>query len=125
MLWGVGGSKGTGFFFGIELDRVLLGGGCMGMQGAALARYRDRVAGEDGTALARELDDLKSHGYRLSAPELKRVPNAYGQDHPHGTLLRHKSLTSWKDIEKPPTDLRAVLIEGFTALKPILAWLDD
>ncbi len=123
MLWGVAGSTSTGYFFGVELDRVVLGAGCMGMQGAALTAYRDRVAGDSGAALATALDDLTAQGFRLNAPELKRVPSTFDKDHPRGALMRHKSLTCWQDMTKPPTDLRTALTEGFSALTPLMRWL--
>lgn len=123
MLWGVGGSSGTGYFFGIELDRIVLGAGCMGMQGDALTAYRQRVAGPDGADLAGILGTLTHQGIRLNAPELKRVPAPFDKAHPQGDLLRRKSLTLWQDMEKPPTDLRAVLNDGFTQLLPVMRWL--
>lgn len=124
MLWGVGGSSGTGYFFGVELDRIVLGAGCMGMQGAALTAFRQRVAGPDGAALAGILANLTHQGIQLSAPELKRIPAPYDKAHPQGDLLRRKSLTLWQNMEKPPTDLRAVLVEGFAQLLPVMRWLE-
>lgn len=102
---------------------MVLGAGCMGMQSAALTRFRERVDSGDGAALALVLDTLRAEGFRQSEPELKRVPSAYGKDHPRGDLLRHKSLTCWQDITKPPADLRTALSDGFAPLEPLIRWL--
>ena len=124
MLWHVGEGLGrTAFYFGIELDRIVLGGGCMGMEKDKLVAYRKRVSGAKGKDLMRAISDAGRSGIRFSEPELKRVPAPFPADHPQGDLLRHKSLTFWKDLPHQPADLRKSLKGGFASLMPLQEWL--
>lgn len=92
-------SPGFGFYFSLEVERVILGGGVMGFPKAALEAYRQSVAeDESGAQLERLLAALVAAGFRLDAPELKRLPSGIAKDHPREALLRRKSLTLWRDL---------------------------
>ncbi len=121
MLWMLPGS-GTrpALFFGIGLDYVSVGGGIMGFDKAALTDWRATVDGPFGPELADAINTLIAKGFRLSEPELKRVPAPYDKEHPHGDLLRRKSLTLWNDLPDirfdAPTD---AITETLNNLRPL------
>lgn len=122
MIWTLG-ADGPAFFFGIEPERIVLGGGMMAFSPARLADWRARVAGTDGAELQSHLTALQTAGYHLPDPELKRIPAPHGPDHPLGDLLRRKSLIFLKDMSAPPKDLSAALLADFTRVMPVQDWL--
>lgn len=124
MLWDVGqtGAK-TAFFFGIESKRTVLGGGCMKFEKDKLTAFRSAVDTEEGQKLERAITEAREQGIRFSEPELARVPPPFAQDHPRGALLRHKSLTFWRDLPEDVTNLRATLKDGFAELMPLQTWM--
>ncbi|MFS4580252.1 DUF2461 domain-containing protein [Phaeobacter sp. C3_T13_0] len=123
MLWQLPGLPGAGLFFGIEANRLRVGGGVMTLKGAALTRWRsavagqpftrdyptaglDHVAGHDASPdsgfadeLAALTDILTLKRFMANAAELTRVPAPFGKTHPHADLLRRKSLTLWCDLD--------------------------
>ncbi|MTI03821.1 TIGR02453 family protein [Roseibium sp. RKSG952] len=110
----------VGFFFGISPSYTRIGGGAMGFDKSGLTVWRDAVGGTTGDTLAIVLTDLANQGFERSEPELKRVPAPFEKDHPHGDLLRCKSVTLWRDlpegdITKPITALTNTYqsLEGF------------
>ncbi|NRB00690.1 MAG: DUF2461 family protein, partial [Rhodobacteraceae bacterium] len=63
----------------------------------------------------------------FGAPPLKRVPKPYAPEHPHGELLKRKSLTitaplptNWQNDGLVPSILTVA-----KALEPVRAWLAD
>lgn len=116
----------TGFFFGIAPDYVRIGGGIMGFDKDQLTRWRAAVAADDGTGIEAALADLKRHGYRADAPELKRVPAPYDKDHLRAELLRRKSLTVWRDLDQGDWSApHAALLNSHADLSPALALLAE
>ena len=109
MLWtsDLGGAQPVGWFFGIGLDYISVGGGLMQFDKSTMTRWREFAAGSSAEVLVTELGELASEGFRISEPELKRIPAPYDKDHPQGDLLRRKSITAWKDFDanemKAPT----------------------
>ena len=125
MLWT---TQGAGWFFGISPDYVTLGGGRMGFSKDAIDAWRLDIDGRPGAAIQSELDQLAANGFRISEPELKRIPAPYDATHPRADLLRHKSLTVWRDLMPPVTDLPATAMQVFTQIHPLqqrLARLPD
>lgn len=99
MLWTLpGGASPVGLFFGISPQYVTVGGGVMGFDKTALNAWRTALDGSRGAAIAGEIDALKAAGWRVSEPELKRVPAPHDKDHPWGEHLRRKSITVWSDL---------------------------
>lgn len=125
MLWMMPGD-GTrpALFFGIGLDYVSVGGGIMGFDKSALTDWRAGVDGPLGAELSEAVQALTSAGFRLSDPELKRVPAPYDKDHARGDLLRRKSLTLWNDLSEPqfaaPTK---AISETLNKLRPLFGTL--
>jgi uncharacterized protein (TIGR02453 family) len=87
------------WMFGLQRDHLVLGLGIFAFPDKALDRWRERVDGPEGEALARQLDSLLASGARMDEPKLKRVPAPYPADHPRASLLRRKGLAIWLDIE--------------------------
>lgn len=118
-----------GWYFGLDSTKLSLGVGTFSFSAQQLEHYRTRVAGQDGNNLAHILHEIEiSHGFRLSDPELKRVPRQFDPDHAHATLLRRKGLTAWYDFDDTHAatsgDTASSCINKFTALKPVFNWLN-
>ena len=88
----------TGCFLGIAPGYVSVGAGVMGFDKDGLTKWRNAIDGAAGDQIAEALKGLRNRNARISAPELKRVPAPFDKTHPHGDLLRHKSLTAWFDL---------------------------
>lgn len=121
MLWT---TPGMAWFFGISPDYISAGGGRMGMQKETLDAFRARVDAA-GDGLQAELDALAAEGFRIGEPDLKRVPRPYDADHPHGALLRRKSMTAWMDFDQAPPDPAKAVSAVFARLLPLRAWLAE
>lgn len=120
----------SGFYFGLDPDRLQLGAGVFELKGAALDRLRAAIADPArGPALAAALAGIEAAGFRLEGPVLKRTPAPYPPDHPRAGLLRYKGLTAWREvadrrrIEGP--GLLAECVETFAQLARLHAWLID
>lgn len=113
---------GRGWFFGLSPDYATAGAGLMHLTGETLTKWREAVAGPDGAALQKLLD---TNGWRVDAPELKRVPSPFAADHPNAALLLRKGLVAWRDnldtaLQEDP---RAALHRAFADLAPLQDWL--
>jgi uncharacterized protein (TIGR02453 family) len=78
-------------FFSVEPDDTVLGCGFLGLKGADLTRYRAFVDAH-GTELQAAIGAAGGILSDHMAEPLARVPRPYAADHPHGDLLRRKSL---------------------------------
>lgn len=122
-------AHGSGFYLGLEPDRLVLGAGSFEF-GKMLDAYRTEAAdGQAGAALSEILSGLSRDGYRLGDPELKRVPAPYLADHPRAELLRRKSVTAWRDVaDRARIETPAMMDlagETFARLTPLHRWLTD
>ncbi len=79
------------FYFGIEPAATFLGCGTPGLDREALARYRAMVD-RWGDAMAAAIAETGASFSDMGEAPLKRVPKPYDPDHPHGDLLRRRSL---------------------------------
>lgn len=122
------GRDAPGWYFGLEPDKLSVGAGTFNFEGAALDTYRERAARDSGSALMKTLSALNDkEGFRISDPELKRVPRQYDSEHSHANLLRRKGLTVWYDFpdtNAASTDgIAAACMEKFKKMKPVFDWL--
>lgn len=93
------GQDAWGFYFSLEPEGFVLGGGVMGFSAPRLENFRQLVINEQvGPALESLLSGLVRDGFRLESSELKRVPAGFDKTHPREALLRRKSLTLWRDF---------------------------
>lgn len=111
------GRQETGYFFGIEPDRVLVGGGMMGMDKAVLEDWR-KFVDLDAKRVAAILEQVEGAGFTLREPELVRAPRGYPVDHPLSRLLRMKAVIALRPLE-PSGDITDQVMEGFAAYKPL------
>ncbi|MGR3758928.1 TIGR02453 family protein [Roseobacteraceae bacterium NS-SX3] len=126
MMWTLGGPAGCALFFGIAPGYCTAGGGIMGFAKAQLPQWRAAADGRWGDELAALERILTLKGLAPKEPELKRVPAPYPQTHPHGELLRRKSLTFWHEMPEPAWQRpQAELGSAFLTLAPLFDLLDE
>ena len=122
--------EGQGFYLSLEADHLVLGGGAMGFSKSGLEAFRQAVLDDaKGAQLEALLKALTADGFRLEAPELKRVPAGFDKDHPRQPLLRRKSLTLWRDIsghDAIKSEEAVAFCAGvFEDLQPLHSFLGD
>ena len=110
------------FFFGIGLDYVTVGAGMMGFDKPVLEDWRKWVD-LDTDRIAGIIAGVEAKGYTRRAPELARVPPAYGKDHPGADLLRHKGLTVSGEVPPGTSDLAGDIEKACADLWPVNALL--
>ncbi|MGB7319691.1 MAG: TIGR02453 family protein [Planktotalea sp.] len=109
------------YFFGIANDYVTTGAGLMGFDKAQQSAWRAWVSEREGDALQSKVDAALKDGATLRKPELKRVPSPFEKDHPRADLLRHKSLTLWKEIgTAAEAGLEAAILSTFKEFNPVM-----
>lgn len=101
------------FFFASEPGEMAFYIGMVGFQGEALLRYRAFVD-KWGDRLEEERASSGATYAYFGPAALKRVPAPYDKDHPHGDLLKRKSLIFKRDMDSRFREvglLKAVLEE--------------
>lgn len=127
MLW-YAPSKGVapmGWFFGIEKDHIRVGAGFMQLDGPALTRYREVMAGPEGEEIAAAIEAQQAEGAEMREAALKRVPSPYPQDHPQAAFLRRKGMALFRTIPTPDSDLPGTLMAEFRRLWPAFEGLAE
>lgn len=132
MLWMLDGTpaktagEGCALFFGIDLDTCTSGGGIMQFNKSQIPRWRRAMDGEAGDEAAALVDILALKGFAPHAPELQRTPAPYGKAHPHGDLLRRKSLSFWHQMDAvEQAQPMAALMSAQMTLEPAFSLLAD
>jgi len=128
--WGGKHSLRAPYYIHIEPpDRSFLAGGAYMPTPDQLAAIR-RAIDRDPTGLKAAINSqpFKKHFGSLSGEKLKTPPRGYSADHPEIELLKYKQFITGhaltdKEILSPR--LMARTVEVFTALKPLLDWLND
>lgn len=134
--FGLGRAEGSdqpsrcGFYFGLEAERLLLGGGAFEFPGQRLDRYRAAVADTSrGEALTMLVAQLTAAGYAFGDPALKRVPAPYPADHPRSELMRRKGLNAWRELTDRSLIESPALINDvlgvFETLVPLNRWIGE
>ena len=120
MLWQLQteGRQNPVFFFGIGVDYVSAGAGMMGFDKPVLEDWR-KFADMDHKRMLGIIDGVEAKGYALREPALKRIPSAYGKDHPAGHLLRRKGLIVSGAVAPAAQDLPAAILAHIKDLWPI------
>ena len=120
---------GAGFYFHLQPGASLAGGGCWMPPRPALEKFRVAIArdvrGFERVALAPAM--RRRLGTLSEESMLKRMPRGYAEDHPAARWLRYQSFTvgrSLKDAEVTGTRLTAILERDFTAMLPLVRWLN-
>ena len=126
----VEGEGGTGYYFHIGADGMMVAVGYYLMAKDQLERFRAAVAADaTGEEVARIAAALAREGYSIGAgDELKSAPRGYAKDHPRIDLLRRKGLmasrqfpvASWMSTKKAAARIR----DTWAGAGPLTAWLD-
>src|SRR5215210_6568295 len=92
---GYGGAG--GYYVELSLDGLLVAAGLHRPATDQLERFRAAVAdGRRAGGFERAVEAATAEGLELTAPELKRAPRGYPQDHPRIDRLRLKEITVYK-----------------------------
>lgn len=122
-----GGENRPAWYFGLEMDHIVLGVGLFGFSKTGLNRFRDLIIEEPGAKLEAHFERLRAASYRIGEPELKRIPSGYDKDHPRAELLRHKRVTVWKDYSDAKPVYTPGLVDecmsAFQDMNPVYDWL--
>ena len=128
LMWSQPADGAPVWFFGSSPEYLIAGMGVMGLQGARLTQYRALI-NQKGGEISRHLGTAQTAtGAELSdwgPPPLKKVPKPFDANHPHGDLLRQKSLV----LSAPIADdwrehgLLTVIEDKISAMHPLWATL--
>lgn len=116
------------WFFSLEPDTLILGAGVHAFGPQGLEAWRAAVADRTrGARLERILAPLLADGSHTTAPELKRVPAGWPQDHQRAHLLRCKGMAVWRELPHPAElfgpDAVEWCLSAWKPQEPLLAWL--
>ncbi|RLJ98463.1 DUF2461 domain-containing protein [Ruegeria conchae] len=115
------------WFFGLSPEKLSLGCGVFQYDKWALDTFREAMAGPLGAELTQITLEMRKRGFRISDPELKRIPPGFDKDHPHEEVLRRKGFAVWMDTETPAFVLKSNLTEltaaEFAKLMPVFQLL--
>ncbi len=116
------------FYFGIDPGSTMVACGTPGFAGDDLRRYRAMVD-TWGDALAEVIEATGGTLADIGPEPLKRVPKPYDADHPHGDLMRRKSLAvglplapGWRDGDD---GLIGALTDRIETLAPFRRFMAD
>ncbi|HEX6755035.1 MAG TPA: DUF2461 domain-containing protein [Mycobacteriales bacterium] len=124
----VGDGQGAGYYLSLSAQGLFVGGGYYHTAPDQVGRLRRAVADDvRGPELERVLAALRKAGFEIHGERVTRAPSGYPADHPRVELLKHKSLTAYKEWE--PADWlhgREALTRvrrAWRALAPLSQWL--
>jgi uncharacterized protein (TIGR02453 family) len=117
-----------GFYFHVEADNLMLGGGMHIFPKDLLEPYRKAVVGENsGKDLIKTINMLKGEQLTVSGTHYKRIPQGYDPNHENADLLLHNGLYSMIETNLPKEFYSNKLIdycfEGFRRMYPLHKWL--
>ena len=120
---------GAGFYFHLQPDASMLGGGIWMPPRPALQRIRHAIAadlrGFERVVLAPAF--RRRFGTLDDEARLKRVPRGWDADNPAAVWLRHQSFTAGRmltDAEVTSPRLTRLLHAHFDAMTPLVRWLN-
>jgi uncharacterized protein (TIGR02453 family) len=120
--------EGPVWFFGLEVDRMVLGCGQFTFAKDALTAYRNAVLDGRGEELLSVIDGLKAAGGYMHEPDLKRVPRGFDADHERASLLLHKGLSGWITMDVKDASVSGLiprLGKKMDDLQPLYDWLGE
>jgi uncharacterized protein (TIGR02453 family) len=119
-----------GFYLHLSLDGLMVAAGMFRPARDQLERFRAAISdGRRAKGFDRSVMTAERAGMSLVAPELKRAPRGYPQDHPRLDRLRLKRMTvscrhplePW--LHEPACDER--IRAQLEACRPLVKWLDE
>ena len=122
--------RGGALYLQVDASGLFVAGGRWHLEPDEVRRFRTRVAdARAGARLTEMLATLTTAGYRISEPELQRVPSGFDAEHPRADLLRSKRLTAARSFGSPswlPTSRTAAEVtKAWRTMAPLLDWLDE
>ena len=122
--------RGGALYLQVDASGLFVAGGRWHLESDEVRRFRTRVAdARTGARLTEILATLTTAGYRISEPELQRVPSGFDTEHPRADLLRSKRLTAARSFGSPswlPTSRTAAEVtKAWRNMAPLLDWLDE
>jgi len=117
-----------GFYFHIEIDDLMLGGGMHVFPKDMIEPYRKAVVDKAGGAeLNKVIKILAKDKLQVSGQHYKRVPQGYDQDHPNSDLLKHNGLYTMVETKLPKAFFSEKLIDfcfkNFKKMYPLHEWI--
>ncbi|MEL7213530.1 MAG: DUF2461 domain-containing protein [Pseudomonadota bacterium] len=114
------------FFFASEPGEMALYIGMVGFQGERLLRYRAFID-KWGDRLEEEREAAGAVYAHFGPPALKRVPAPYDKDHPHGELLKRKSLILKRDMDDSfrKIGLLKAVLDEVDRFKPLHSFISE
>ena len=117
----------AGFYFHLQPGSCQVGGGLWMPPRPQLNKLRSAIANDTRTfdRVARGLE--KRFGGLDDEAVLKRMPRGYAENHPSAKWLRYQSFTAGRglrDADVVSVKLPAQLQREFTALLPLVRWLN-
>ena len=123
----VGVGPRTGWYAEVSADGFRVGGGSYHLEPAALAAFRQAVAGPRGAALERVVDGLRRAGWEIRGSTLRTAPRGVDRDHPRIELLRHTSISATRWVEDADVVTTRRLLDQVRAdweeVRPLVEWL--
>jgi uncharacterized protein (TIGR02453 family) len=122
--------RGGALYLQVDASGLFVAGGRWHLEPDEVRLFRTRVAdARAGARLTEILATLTTAGYRISEPELQRVPSGFDAEHPRADLLRSKRLTAARSFGSPswlPTSRTAAEVtKAWRTMAPLLDWLDE
>lgn len=118
---------GAGLYFQLQPGESLVAGGMWMPESPALARIRESLT-DDQTGFEGALRAFRRRfGHLSEEAVLKRVPRGFTDEHPAAHWLRYKSFTASRpltDAQVTRRDLPDLLMREYTALIPLVRWLN-
>jgi uncharacterized protein (TIGR02453 family) len=123
------GEGGTGYYFHISRQGLLVAAGYYSMMRDQLERFRAAVDAEHtGKEIAGIVSRLSKRYAMGAIDELKTAPKGYPKDHPRIELLRRKGLMMSIDFGAPrwlhTKQVATKMREVWKAAEPMTSWLD-
>ena len=118
----------SGFYFQLNIDRIMLGAGIYMFPNDLLKSYRNAVIDKkSGKSLKETVDKVNLEGYELGGRYYKKIPRGYDPSHVNAEYLLHKGLYAGMEIPVPEALFSKNFIEysyeHFMKIKPLHDWL--
>src|SRR3954454_12872389 len=123
---GYGGAG--GYYVELSLDGLLVAAGLHRPASDQLERFRAAIDdGRRAASFERAIRTAEAAGLEITAPELKRAPRGYPQDHPRIDRLRLKQIRAHRRHALEPwlhePRCRELVASELEAARPLVAWL--
>lgn len=117
-----------GYYFHVETDNLMLGGGMHTFPKDILESYRKVTVGEkSGKELIKVINAMKEENLSVHGAFYKRVPQGYDPNHSNSELLKHNGLYTMVETKIPKEFYSEKLIdycfERFKKMYPLHQWL--